>query len=838
MAFGPGLVIAIVKMMIAFIASQIVIAITKRDQDLPEDSDIGHLSSDCSTDWIIPLIYGRCRTGTNRVFASTTGADNQFLHLILEIGEGQIYGIARQDGSTFTSTGAVFPSSNPPLLYLDGDLWTSKWGTDYVYAEFFNGSSTQNVCSTLRGYDSSWNDPKRYTAYLYLRLKYNMDKFQGIPDVTLVVDGLQLYDPTAGTVAYNYNFALMLYDMMTRPGHRGGLGLDNWHAAPPADARIDIASVEAARAYCEAKGWTGGLVLNTDYDFADKARLILDCFRGEIIYSETVYKIRFRDLNYEESVADIVESDVVEENGRTTLSIAPSADLYDLPNAVEAEFYSEANNWQKDSWLHTDADAIASEGDTRKVQIKLLGLNTIEKLQPMAFYHLERARWGHVASLSVRDAFIALETSDIVTLTHSMPGWDEILFRILSVGFDPNTWTIQLELLEEDVDLYDDAYNPSLLTWHTTNLPSPEGDYVPSVINASISEVTFNTRLRSYTRLVVDFDPPTDYPWWDYAQVWLSIDGGDYRYMTQSRDGWILEPVEEGVEYAVKLVSVNIWGAPENYDGAVTVSRLVQGVTSTPSNVTGLTAAANGDSVSIYAAILDDDDIEGYEVRLGDAWEGGIFVSFNKAPTLRLNGVRPGVHTFWMAAKNNAGNYSGTPASATVRVFVPPGFTSAHSWSWDFTTGTHDNTEHVTYNSQDALKCSHASDVLTGDWTSPTYDMGSLKTVRVWGDFLTVFIAGSSTWGGVLPSPATWESVGAASKSWAQIFQPTAAGQIEATLQFSENGADWSDVDFFAVLCAEVYARYLRVVVTITDPSLDANLYLYELNMSAHIGPS
>lgn len=855
----------IFKIALAYIMSQIISGFTRGDRGGGDFSDIGHMTCDCSTDFILPLIYGRGRVGNNRVFASTTGSNNQYLHLILEMGEGPIEGIVREDGSTFTATATEFPEDNPPLLYLDGELWT-KWGSDYVYAEFFSGTATQDVCATLHAADASWNDPKRYTAYMYVRLKYNMDKFQTIPDVTAKVDGLQLYDPTTNSTAYSQNFALMLYDLMTRPGFRGGLGLDNWHASPPADARIDIDSVEAARAYCAAKEWTGGLVIKADVDFAEKATLICDCFRGAVIYSETVFKVTFRDLNYESSVSDIEETDVVTENGRTSLQIKPAADLYDVPNAVEVEYYCAENNYQTARYLFTDADAIAADGDVRRAHIKLMGLNTLEKVEPMVGYHLERARWGHVASLSVRDAFANLEALDLVTLTHSMPGWDSIDMRVMSVGFDPDTWTIQLDLLEEAEDLYDDEYNPSELTWHTTNLPDPTDDYVQGVINASISEETFNMRLRSYTRLVVEFDRPTAYPWWDYAQVWLKIGSGEWAYMTKSENGWLLEPVEEGETYAVKLVSVNIWGAAENFDNAVTLERLVLGVSSMPDDVTGLTAAANGDSVAIYAALLEAADIEGYEVRLGDAWAGGLFVSFNKAPTLRLNGVRPGTHTFWMAARDNSGTYSVSPQSVAVRVFIPPGFTSAHSWELDFTTGTFDNTEHDTYDTDDILKCSHAASVeisafddalsafddalsafdsgadqetsLSGTWTSPTYDMGSLTTVRVWGSFDTTLIAGSSTWDGVIPTPAKWEAIDIASRTWAQIFQPAEAARLEATLQFSEDGSSWSEVGRFEILCAEVYARYLRIVVRITDFSADTYLYLHPISMSVYTGPS
>lgn len=842
----PFFATILLNMMIAWILGGIYQAMTADDPP-PEDVDQGHLGNSRSTNWILPLLYGRCRVGGNTCFMATTGGENQYLHMIVELGEGPIHGIARQDGSTFTETGTSFPYTNPPLLYFDGELWTDKWvyflpdGTpweSWVRAEFFNGAADQPVCASMTAADARWNDPKRYTSYLYLRLTYNQNKWLTIPKVTVVVDGLKLYDPTAETIAYSDNFALAAYDVMTRPSRRGGMGLDVWHGPVPENPRVPISFIEAARAYCEEKGWAGGIPLTEDLDCWSKLDTILQCFRGEIIYSECQYKMRFRDLNYESAVKDIAESDVVTRGGRTTLTIKPATDLYELSNAIEVEYISAEKQYQSDIYLKHDSDALAVDGDMRKTTKNLPGLNVLEKVQPMAWYYLERLRWGHRASMATRDALINLEPMDLVTVTHSMPGWSGWTGRVLSmvVGADH---TIALELEEEDVDLYDDEYNPSELSWHTTTLPDPTAA-VPDVINVSIAEVATSTRLRSATRLVVDFTGPANYPWWDYAQIWLRIeDDTEWRFMTQSRGGYIYEPVEEGKTYRFKLVSVNIWGAAEDFDIAYEISRLITGQSSVaPGNITGLMAIANGDSVSIYANQLAADDIEGYEVRLGPAWTGGIFMSFNKAPSLRLSGVRPGTHTFGMAAKSNAGIYSATPASATCRVFVPPGYTSAHAWAWDYSTGTFTNAEQYSYSGNDVLRCIHTGGVLVGTWESPTYDMGSLKVVRCWGDFLTLFISGSSTWGGVAPSPATWGDIYAATKTWAQIFQPSAAAQLEAVLEYSEDDSDWNEIGRFEILSGEVYARYLRVIITITDPNMEEYLYVRELNMSAFSGPS
>jgi hypothetical protein len=130
--------------------------------------------------------------------------------------------------------------------------------------------------------------------------------------------------------------------------------------------------------------------------------------------------------------------------------------------------------------------------------------------------------------------------------------------------------------------------------------------------------------------------------------------------------------------------------------------------------------------------------------------------------------------------------------------------------------------------------------VLTGTWTSPTYDLAALEKVRVWGDFRVAFVSSDTTWDGVFPGSITWDDVDPeGTKSWAEIFSATVAAQLQATLRYKVLVGDgWSEIDYFELLCAEVEARYVSVVVTITDPTLDSNLYLKELTLSIYDGPT
>ena len=118
-------------------------------------SSNGYLTNIRSADETLPVVYGRFRVGGNIIYMSSTGTDNEYLHMVITISEGPIEGIE--------------------AVYLDEKLSTD-FG-DKVYYEFFNGSGTQGVCATLQAADPNWNDPMRWTAYLYVRLTFASEKY-------------------------------------------------------------------------------------------------------------------------------------------------------------------------------------------------------------------------------------------------------------------------------------------------------------------------------------------------------------------------------------------------------------------------------------------------------------------------------------------------------------------------------------------------------------------------------------------------------------------------------------------------------------------------------------
>lgn len=820
---------------------------SKRQQTLADNSR-GYLVNTCDSRRKLPLLYGKARLGINRVFTATTGSDNKYLHIIGNLCEGEINGIAQVDGVD--------------QVWINDKLWTEFDGK--VYYEFFNGSATQTVCTTLynamHGQSSNvqneWDDPKHYTAYIYIRLTYNMDLFQSMPEITVELEGCKIYNPVTAVTEYSRNPAWVLRDFITRSSIRGGMGFD--------DSRHNEQSCIDAAAYCDAKGWYCDYAIYDDATAQEFAEEILSTFRGSLLYSMTEYVLKYRDMNYESSVMAITEDDIVSGSLRVT-----QPDVFNTPNAIEISYCNSAEKYQTDTFTFSDPAAIvADSGDYREKSMALMAISDESNIQKMAYYHLERLRQNKEANLNGAMRLLALDPIDLITLTHSRYGWEDKYFRVTETTYSPDG-DVAVSLIEEDIRFYDDVYNLSDRTWHDTYLVGP-GTEVPSVRNVTLTEKQYDYRGRTFTRLTLTFDGPAEesYAFWDGAEIYQKIGvNGEWEYKTKATTDYPIDPVQEGEEYSFKLVSVSIWGTRQADADAFTISTSVAGRTTLPGDPGSFSVVVAGDTITIRAQPLNESDIACWELRLGSTWRGGLYLGANETPNFRFVGVRPGTHTFWLAAQGNNGYYSEHPVSATATVFYPPGYADipvVGSWAWDFDAiGTFDNTEHTTHSAQDALMCSHSSAEieymedqssgevletedgfqlemqqtaggLVGTWLSPEYDLGSVMTVRVWGDFLFDFINSAATWDSIFPGSTTWYERITPTTTWDELFSANGFGIIEATVYWGDTSGNLTNsADGFELLAAEFSARYVQVQITLTDPNYESHMYLFTLNMKA-----
>jgi hypothetical protein len=139
------------------------------------------------------IMYGKNRAGGIITFLHTTGANNEFLHIVITVAGHEVNAI--------------------PLMYFDGVNVPLNGSGDatgnfagFVHAEFNLGTKDQAAFAGLvAAAGSYWTSAyrQRGRAGAYVRLKWDQTKFpNGVPNITFDIQGRKVYDPrTAGASA-------------------------------------------------------------------------------------------------------------------------------------------------------------------------------------------------------------------------------------------------------------------------------------------------------------------------------------------------------------------------------------------------------------------------------------------------------------------------------------------------------------------------------------------------------------------------------------------------------------------------------------------------------------
>jgi hypothetical protein len=750
-----------------------------------------------STQQFHRIIYGKQLIGGNDVFIESTGTDNKDLWIVQNLAEGECAEIYEED-----STDQIFLDDKLP----------SKYGGNVSYW-FHSGSSTQTYDTNLNSAIARWTENKRYTCYLVWKLTYDQDYFQSVPKRTVILKGLKVTDfrDSPETVGWSDNPVLCLYDFMTND--RYGMGIDS--------SKIDTTSFTDAANYCDTKSFT----LNATFTGNMHAMQILDTicnhFRGQLVWWDGKFYLRYADLNYESSNMTLNDVHVVrDEKGKPQLSISQPS-TFQRPDGIRVKFLDPDKDWVADDLLIGDEVGVIKE-------FKLVGCNNREMAANLGTYQLERWQLDRTITGTFRDDTQQLEPHDVVTANFDDFGISSQLMRVTEAEIMPGG-LVNLTLQYEASSLYDDDYNLDTEGVYICSLPDPT-DEPPPVANADITEEVIDYRLRSFTRLKITFDEPTDYPWFDYVEIWQSFDNATWKQIGTAKDDFNLDNVEEGQAYYLRLKTVSIFGTKTQDSNDRRLQKTVSGKSSAPTSLSNLRAVVNANTINLYDDKVSDSDIELYEFRLGDSWSGAIFLAALRSPNLSLYGVKPGSHTFWASTLANNGEYGGTPVTASATLKDPPdGWTVQHTETEDYTgspnPGTFDNTEQTTYDGESYLKCSHGGSPvsLTGTYTSEIYDLGSSGRYLVY-LLADIAVTGTgTTWGDQVPSPTTWEDVNADTRTWSEIFELPEGPQVKMKLKYGDTTPPSNEVEKLEVLSAIVTARYYQFEIEIIDPSPEIN---------------
>lgn len=558
--------------------------------------------------------------------------------------------------STYTRITAIHSTTELTLadnIFVDTETYKIFNASFYFHA----GTSTQTVDPAINTAVPEFDDPMHYTAYMVYKFVYDREFLSGKPACTVTLKGLKVLNFMTGVTAYSTNAVLCLHDYFMSQRYGVGLGSDE----------IDAPTWKLAYIYTTAKAtlrdWSLNMFISREESAADIRDNILRTFRGQMSWWGGKYYLRYADLRDEASVFTILdEHNLRGDDGKAIIGISQPS-KFRTPDGLRVTFVDAEKGWISDTISIGDKVGAINE-------LSVPGVTGRKHAADIGVYTLERLKLDRTISGTFRDDLIELNPGNIVTFNSAALSIADQTMRVLSSLVRPDG-LIDLTLAYEALELYNDVYAIIPESVYTSTLPDPKSE-PPSVRNVVIVEEVYFYREQSYTRLKITFDKPLEYTWFQHVEVWLSLDGVSFKHQFNSTTDFQIDPVEEGIDYWLRLRVVSIWGTKQTQTNAYLHKYKVLGKTDAPVSVASLEVIVNQNSVNLYSDRVDDPDIEWYEFRVGAFWQGAVFLAAGRAPSYSLFGVKPGAHTFWLNTLATNKLYGATPRGVAVTLKDPP----------------------------------------------------------------------------------------------------------------------------------------------------------------------
>ncbi|MDP1580656.1 MAG: phage tail protein [Candidatus Didemnitutus sp.] len=417
------------------------------------------------------VIYGETRVSGPMIYAAVGGAKNEFLHLVLPLATHECEALG--------------------LLYFNDrtvDIGESGEATDglagFARVKKHLGAHDQAADADLIAESAgAWttNDRVAGSAYLYVRLKWDQNKFpSGIPNVSCVARGRKLYDPRTEESAWSTNVALCVRDYLVNTTY--GLGVD--------ESEIDEASFIASANICdETVTLAGGgtekrYTCNGAFELSAEPGNVLEklaaAMAGWVVYVGGKWICQA-------GAHDTPTITLDEDDLRAPLTVQTKLSLRDTCNLVKGTFTSPAEQYQPADFPAVTSSVYQAEDQGREIvrDLDLLFTASPSMAQRLAKIELQRTRRDTTVTMPCKLTALRVRAGSTVMVSHARYGWAEKQFVVMShkfITYGEGSLGVDLLLRETDSAIYtwsDEEENPYLvgdetnLDWHT--VPPPAG---------------------------------------------------------------------------------------------------------------------------------------------------------------------------------------------------------------------------------------------------------------------------------------------------------------------------------------------------------------------------
>ena len=549
------------------------------------------------------VVYGRARVGGALVFASTTGQDNDFIHLVIASAVGPI--------QAFDTIHFGEESIAASSLASDGAVGSGRYaGKAWIHLK--TGAANQTAIAAAVSDIPEWtnNHRLRGTAYSYIKLQFDPDIYPtGVPEITFTVRGRKVWDPRTSpsdpsVVAYSNNPALCALDYLMADFGFGAefeeVDLPYWIAA--ANTSDEIVTTADARSI---KRYTANGSFSLDQAPVEAMDDLVSAMAGVM----TVQGGLFRGFA---GAATVATATLDEGDLRGEIEVDTGPSRTDRFNTVKGTYIDPVSLVQT-SFPQVSAAAYvtADNGEELAEEIELRFTSDTHTAQRIARLVLDGHRQGIQVRFPAKLTALDIAVWDVVSVTIAQLGWSAKEFRVL--GWSLNSQAgIDLVLQEEASAIYTFDIDEEVLVDPAPDTTLPSAFQVPQPGVPTVTESLYETRDGPGVRARVTVS-------WMLASAAFVRDF-QVEYKLSGATSWTIAGRTQAQtfdindlapgRYDFRVKAINTMGVSSPY--ATITNRSIFGLAAAPADITGLTIAALGGS-----AILRWDRHPDLDVRIG-----------------------------------------------------------------------------------------------------------------------------------------------------------------------------------------------------------------------------
>jgi hypothetical protein len=501
----------------------------------------------------------------------------------------------------------------------------------------------------------------RHVAYIAFTIAASDRISGGMPNFTAIVKGrkVRVWENESWVTKWTENPAWHLYDLLTHTRYGGGY----------TDNQINIEGLKTAAAFCDEilddgqPRFTEGIII----DWVDSLPDIVD-------------QIRFTCRGY-----------VVSYNGRLTFKVEQPEEPcqhFSMENIVEdsLEIYMPGKDeeWQKvtvtycepgQNWAKLPAQSVDESNPLNPIKkdFTIVGVNRFSQASRLAYFYRVYSKYCRFSG-KFKTTIRALNRipGDVITITDDIMGWVEKPVRILEIRH-AGDHIHEIYFREYNETIYTDALGSAEPTPNYSELPNPFAP-PPDPTNLLVTESSYvQPSGEIMPEIRVTFTPGQCFNY-SYSLVQLSEDGGEtWQDKGQTLEGkTFISGVRANYNYLVRVKTVSQQNVQS--DGVVS-SITVKGKNQPPSDVPKLTITQNRGMLRATVTLVDDPDVEEYELRFGPTWDNSdrAIPNFRGPTSEEFEAPYEGTLTFWVKAVDRMGLKSAKATKAVIEVYnVPP----------------------------------------------------------------------------------------------------------------------------------------------------------------------